>query len=201
MIFRIFLIVIALLAAYALYEIVGHHRYYAGLQSSPAEFTVQGTGNRNGITIVEFMNYDCGWCKDTHLVLLDYASRMPDVKLVVRPVPFGNNGAERAALLALAAGLQGKFWEMDRALSEYKGELDEKFYRESAAVYDIDYERMIEDAASPKILSIARKNATAVQKARFQSTPAIMVGTSRYQLDKPLTLTDLIRMVETEKRR
>ncbi len=198
MLFRIVIVCLVLAASYALFQIYQAHNYYSTLRSPMAEFSVR-TGNQNGITIVEFMNYDCAWCKDTHLALLEYAKHNPDVTLVVRAIPFDNGTSEEAAELALAAGLQGKFWEMDRALAEYKGPMDEKFYRESAAVYDIDYDRMLSDAEGQDVRDMGKDNAAAAIATGIQTTPALMIDKTIYQPDKALTLGDIIRMVETEK--
>lgn len=202
MFFRIVIACIVVAASYALFQIYKTHSYYDSIRSPLAEFSVRaGTGNQSGITIVEFMNYDCGWCKDTHLALLDFAKHNPDITLVVRAAPFENGTAETAAERVLAAGLQGKFWEMDRALAEYKGAMDEKFFRESAAVYDIDYDRMVSDADGAEVQELAKDNASAVIAAGIQTTPALMVGKTIYQPDKALTLGDIIRMVEAEKKK
>ncbi len=201
MFFRIVIACIVIVAGYALYEIMSIRGYYKDLREPMAEFTVREERNQPAVTIVEFLNYDCGFCKDTHLTLLDYAGRHGDVRLVVRPVPYANGGAEDAAERALAAGLQGKFWDMDRALTEYKGELNDKFYRESAALYDIDYGRMMREAGEETVQAMTRNNAGASIKSGIERVPAMMIGKTIYQLDKPLTMTDLIRMVREEQNR
>jgi protein-disulfide isomerase len=199
MFFRIVIVCLVLAASYAVYQIVSVNGYYRGLRNPLAEFTVaEREGNQNPLTIVEFMHYDCGYCKDTHIVLVEFARKTPEIRLVTRPVPYEGGGAEAAAKRAMAAGLQGKFWEMDSALSEYKGPMDDKFYRESAALYDIDYDRMVADAEDEKVLELLKDNAHASQRAGVKSTPAFMIGKTLYELDVPLTLPDLIRMVRAE---
>lgn len=189
--------VLTIAAGYAAYKIYAIHAFYRDLGTPKAEFTVK-SGNQPRLTIVEFLNYDCGPCKDTHRVLLNYADANPDIRLVVRPVPYANDQAETATERALAAGLQGKFWDMDRALVEYKGELDEKFYRESAALYDIDYQRMVLEAEGETVQDYAGDNAKASLRAGIETVPALMVGKTLYKPDGPLTLPDLIRMVRKE---
>ncbi len=198
MLFRIVIVCLVLAASYALYEITAIGRYYNGLRSPLSDFTVtEREGNQNPLTIVEFMHYQCNFCKETHAVLVEYARSNPEIRLVTRPVPF-EGPAETAAERALAAGLQGKFWEMDSALTEYRGALDEKFYRETAALYNIDYERMVADADGAEIAEMAKDNADAIVKTGIKQTPAFMIGKTVYELDAPLTLPDLIRMVREE---
>lgn len=198
MFFRIVIVCLVLAASYALYEIIAIGRYYDGLRSPLASFAVaEREGNQNPLTIVEFMHYQCNFCKETHTVLVEYARSNPEIRLVTRPVPF-EGPAETAAERALAAGLQGKFWEMDSALTEYRGILDEKFYRETAALYNIDYDRMVADAGGAEITAMAKDNADAIVKTGIKQTPAFMIGKTVYELDAPLTLPDLIRMVREE---
>ena len=147
---------LALAASYALWQIWSYHNHYKKLATPLAAFTVaEQEGNRSPLTIVEFMHYDCAYCKDTHTVLLDYAKSTPEIRLVTRPVPFEGGGAQIAAERALAAGLQGKFWEMDSALTEHRAPMDEKFYRESAALYNIDYDRMVADSQGEEVKKMA----------------------------------------------
>ena len=202
MLFRIVIVCLVLAASYATYQLISINRYYHDLRTPKAAFTIlDHDGNQNPLTIVEFMHYDCEYCKDSHAVLVDYVKTTPETRLVTRPVPFDAGGAELAARRALAAGLQGKFWEMDSALAEYKHPMDEKFYRESAALYDIDYDRMVKDAENTEVFDLAKDNARAAQLSGLQTTPALLIGKTLYQLDAPLTLPDLIRMVHEEQQK
>lgn len=199
MIFRIVVICLALAAAYVGYELWAVRNFYKTLQEPDPAFTVVNDGNQPSITIVELLNYNCVECRKAHLVLLDYAESNKDVRLVIRPVPFTNSKdpTERA----LAAGLQGKFREFDRAMTEFGGQYTEKFYREAAALYEVDYDRMIKDSAGETVFNMASENAKAATLARITTTPALMIGKTLYQPEGELTLPDLIRMVQQEKAR
>ena len=199
MLFRIVMVCLFVAETYALYQIWAIHDFYRSLETPEASFTtIEQEGNQNPLTIVEFMHYTCLYCKDSHAVLVDYARTNPEIRLVTRPIPFEGN-SEQAALYALAAGLQGKFWEMDSALTEYRGPVDEKFYRESAALYNIDYDRMVEDSKTETVRALAKDNVAAFYAMDVQSTPAFIIGRTLYQPDKALTLNDLVRMVQNEK--
>lgn len=199
MIFRIVVVCLALAAAYAGYELWAVRNFYKTLQDPDPAFTVVNDGNQASITIVEFLNYNCIECRKAHLVLLDYAESNKDVRLVIRPVPFANSkdSTERA----LAAGFQGKFRELDRAMTEYGGDYTEKFYREAAALYEIDYDRMVKDSAGKKVFDMAAENVKAAGMAEIKSNPTMMIGKSLYHPQGELTLPDLIRMVQQEKSR
>lgn len=197
MLFRIVVICLALAAAYVGYELWAVRNFYKTLQEPNPAFTVVNDGNQASITIVEFLNYNCLECRKAHLVLLDYAESHKDVRLVIRPVPFINS--KEPVERALAAGFQGKFHELDRAMTEYGGEYTEKFYREAAALYEIDYEQMLKDSAGEKVFNMAADNTKAVTLANIKSNPALLIGKTLYHPEGELTLPDLIRMVQQEK--
>ncbi len=201
MLFRIVMVVIALAVCYACYEIGAAQYFYYKLRNPEAKFTVLQEGNHSAPAIVEFMNYDCLYCKSSHAVLLDYAQNNPDIRYTVRPMPFDNGYAQEAAEMVLAAGLQGKFREFDKAITEYRGVPNDKFYRETAGLYEVDYDKMLRDKNDKIVQNMAKDNIDAVLSTGLQSTPAFMIGKTIYQLDRPLTLPDLIRMVQAEKAR
>lgn len=199
MLFRIVCICILLAACYGGYRAWSIYSHYDSLRSPKAEFTVREAEKTPAITIVEFLNYGCTACLRSHRVILDYARKNADITLVVRPVPFKPDHGVRAAEMAMAAGLQGKFWEMDSALSEYEEIYDDGFYRDTAAVYDIDYDRMLADSIGEEAHRLAADNLKAALEAGVEYTPALMVGKTLYQPDGILTLPELIRMVQKER--
>lgn len=197
MIFRALIAILVLAGGYTAYQIFTIQSYYNNIRTPLSSFTILNDGNKTDLTIVEFLNYDCGPCKDTHLVLLEYTRQNPNVRLVVRPVPFANGNAEKAALYALAAGLQEKFWDMDQALADYKGKLDDQFFRESAALYDIDFDQMLADSGNEQVHEMAKDNVGVVQMLGVQTTPAFMVEKTLYQPDKALTASELQSIVQS----
>lgn len=81
-------------------------------------------GNPNGaVTVVEFFDYRCGYCKAVAPQLIDMVQREGDVRLVLKEFPILADAAtgqigvsERAARLALAAERAGKYLPVHRAL-------------------------------------------------------------------------------------
>src|SRR5205823_3620191 len=71
------------------------------------------------VTIVEFADFQCPYCKQTEATLNDLLRKYPgQVKLAFRDFPLGSIHpyAEKAAEAARCAGKQGKFWEFHDAL-------------------------------------------------------------------------------------
>ncbi len=94
---------------------------------------VKGPANAK-VTIVEYSDFECPFCKRGASTAEQILKAYPnDVKLVFKnmPLPFHKN-AKPAALAALAAGKQGKFWEMHDKLFENQGKLGDALYTETA---------------------------------------------------------------------
>ena len=71
------------------------------------------------VTVVEFFDYRCGYCKRSADWTLDLPSEYDNkVRVVFKELPILSAESEKAALAALAAGKQGKYIEMHRALME-----------------------------------------------------------------------------------
>ena len=90
--------------------------YEITLGESPAK------GPRNApVTIVEFSDFQCPGCKTYQGLVNQVLQLYPnDVKLVYKQFPLADihDNAVNAAKAALAAGRQGKFWEMHDMLYE-----------------------------------------------------------------------------------
>jgi protein-disulfide isomerase len=88
------------------------------------------------VTIVEFSDYQCPFCKRVEPTLKQLLDKYPkDVRIVFKesPLPFHPN-AMPAALAAMAAHAQGKFWEMH-----------DKMYDNQQALSPADFEKYAQE--------------------------------------------------------
>lgn len=96
----------------------------AALVSDARDFVA---GNPKGaITVVEFFDYRCGYCKAIQPEIEQLLAQNPDIRLVLKEFPIlpdhdGRLGVSlRAARAALAAGAQGKYIAVHNALMAQK---------------------------------------------------------------------------------
>jgi len=102
-------------------------------------------GNPNGaVTVVEFFDYRCGYCKSVAPELITMIQREGDVRLVLKEFPILADAAtgrigvsERAARLALAADQAGKYLPVHRALMAERA-LDDADIRRIAQAHGLN---------------------------------------------------------------
>ena len=92
------------------------------------------------LTIVEFTDFQCPFCRAAVGPMEDFmALHGSDVRWVYRAFPLDfHQNAELAAEAALAAGAQGKFWEMHDLLFAHQSALKEADLEEYAATLHLD---------------------------------------------------------------
>ena len=75
--------------------------------------------------MIEFFDYNCGYCKKAFVDVAQAIEKDKQVKLVLKEFPILSKGSEEAARVALAAKMQGKYWEFHRAMLETQGQANE----------------------------------------------------------------------------
>src|SRR5262249_16018533 len=74
-------------------------------------------GNSKGdVTIVEFFDYRCPYCKKVKKDVSDLLKQDGNIRLVLKEFPILSPESEMAAKAAIAAGAQGKYWDLHMAL-------------------------------------------------------------------------------------
>jgi protein-disulfide isomerase len=134
-------------------------------------------GNPNGdVTIVEFFDYNCGYCKRAFTDVAKIVEKDPKVKVVFKELPILSKGSEEAAKVALAAKLQGKYWEAHRALIALRGEANEQSSLKAVEKLGLDMARLKTDMESAEVKAEIETVRNLAQKMGIQGTPHFLVG-------------------------
>lgn len=197
--FKVFIVILVLAASYALYEIYRFSAMTIGVQGTRAEFAIQGP-EKPSVTMVEFLDYNCNFCRELHPAVQDFLNIRKDVRYIARPIAVLGEESEKLARVAMAAGLQGKFWEMNDAFLSSKGTIDDKFLRETAALYDIDYDRMMVDADGKDVRKMFDDNVKDAERAAVYSTPTVIIGRTYLSgsMSRMPTAADFVRIADSE---
>lgn len=142
-------------------------------------------GNPEGaITVVEFFDYRCGYCKAVTPEVLDLVQRAGDVRFVLKEFPIlpdRDTGAvgvsERAARIAIAAKAQGKYLEVHRDFMAERA-LDDAAIERIVAKHGLDPDKLAEIAASDAVDAQLIATHELAQAVGVNGTPTFIVGGS-----------------------
>jgi len=134
-------------------------------------------GNPAGdITVVEFFDYNCGYCKRAFGDLAKLVETDDKVKLVLKELPILSKGSEEAARVALAARLQGKYWPVHRALLGIRGEVNEQTALRAVEKLGLDMAKLKKDLTADGVSNEIARVRELAQKMGIQGTPHFLVG-------------------------
>ena len=134
-------------------------------------------GNPNGnVTIVEFFDYQCGYCKRSFEPLMDTLRKDGNVRLVLKEFPILGPESLSATHAAIAAKRQGKYFEFHQAMFRHKGGLTDAKIMEIAASVGIDTAKLRKDMADPAIEKQIERNYDLARALEIKGTPGFIIG-------------------------
>jgi len=135
-------------------------------------------GNPQGrVTIVEFFDYQCGYCKRQDAELKALLQADPDIRLVYKDLPILGPASVFAARAALAAQTQGKHEALHAALMAASQPLTDQEVLRIAAQVGLDTAKLEKDMAAPSVSQALDRNFQLQRALNIQGTPALIVGT------------------------
>jgi protein-disulfide isomerase len=128
------------------------------------------------ITIVEFFDYTCPYCKAAEPRLMRLVDSDKRIKLMLKEFPILTRASMIASRAALASVKQGKYRAFHLALMRREGVLDEAGIFETAQAVGLDINRLRRDMAAPEINDEIINNFNLARGIRVFQTPAYIVG-------------------------
>ncbi|MSQ82893.1 MAG: thioredoxin [Myxococcales bacterium] len=159
----------------------------AATNGIPASMPWKGAAN-GAVTILEVSDFQCPFCTRVGPALKDLLAAYPnDVRIVWanQPLPFHNN-AKPAAIAALAAHRQGKFWEMHDKLFANQQQLSPENYEKWAKELGLDVEKFKADQKDAAISTQIDKEQAAANATGAGGTPSFFIGGKLMQGALPL---------------
>jgi len=134
-------------------------------------------GNPKGdITLVEFFDYQCGYCKASKPEMDAAAKADGKVRLVMKEFPILGPDSVMAAKAALAAHAQKKYAKLHDALMAHKGPLDEDTIMTIAKSAGLDTKRLRQDMESEAVQKEIDANLALARTLGIRGTPAFIIG-------------------------
>jgi len=134
-------------------------------------------GNANGtITLYEFSDYNCGYCKRIFNDLQAVLAEQPDVRLVVKEFPILAETSVLAAKAAIAAHRQGKFRQFHISMMTWRGKIDGDAIDAAVQKAGLDKNRLRKDMEDELTAAILSKTRAAAAALEVRGTPALIIG-------------------------
>ncbi|MGE4220331.1 MAG: DsbA family protein [Alphaproteobacteria bacterium] len=135
------------------------------------------SGNPKGdVTVVEFFDYQCGYCKRSLETMLDAMKSDPKLRVVWKDLPILGPVSRYAAEAAMASSKQGKYLDFHVAVMGARGQLTEARVQELAEKAGIDVARMKKDMTDPAIARYLDETTETAMALGITGTPGFIVG-------------------------
>jgi protein-disulfide isomerase len=138
---------------------------------SPVDGNVRGD-----VTLVEFFDYNCPYCRKMAPLLIEAEAADPDLRIVFKEFPILGPNSEFAAKAALAAHGQGRYVDFHHALMAVKGTVNEESVLSAAKDIGIDIDRLKAEMQDPAIQVSIERNLALAATLRINGTPGFVIG-------------------------
>jgi len=156
-------------------------------------------GNPKGdVTVVEFFDYRCGYCRQVSPVVAQLIAADPKVRVVYKDFPILGPESVYGARIALAARKQNKYSDVHTALMA-TDTIDENAIARIAAQLGLDGKRLRSDMEDTSIGKIIDENYQLASTLNINGTPAFVVGDQ--MLPGATDLAGLLAFVSQERAR
>lgn len=138
-------------------------------------------GNPDGdITLVEFMDYRCGYCRRAVPEVATLLAEDGNIRLVIKELPILGDASVASSRFAIAtkqvAG-DDAYKQVHDALLEFSGESSEVTLRRISDGLGLDSDAIIAAMNSDEVTEEIAKTRDLAQKLRISGTPSFVLGT------------------------
>lgn len=140
------------------------------------------------VTIVKFSDYQCPFCAQAAPLVDQMLATYPkDVNFVYKQFPLTtiHPQAMGASKAAIAAGKQGKFWEMHALIFENMRQLSPEKFKELAQKLGLDMAKFEQDMNSPEVAAQVDTEMKQARAADVTGTPTFFVNGKRLMNRSP----------------
>ena len=127
-------------------------------------------------TIIEFMDYFCGYCKKIHPELISLTEKRDDTRVIFLQHPILSESSKVIAAMVVAANLQNKGWEMHHGLFSIQGSLTQKKLDEIIIKSEINKTKLMIDIGKDEINNIVKLSSFLAMGSGARGTPALFIN-------------------------
>lgn len=137
-------------------------------------------GNPKGdVTIVEFFDYNCGFCKRGLADMEKLVKEDPNIRIIAKDFPILSAGSREAAAVALAVKQQVKpatFWNFHVKLMSVRGPVGQTQAMDVAKEVGADLGRILQDMEKPEVAAAIEETRALADSLGLTGTPSYVIG-------------------------
>jgi len=146
------------------------------IDALPESAIVQVGPNNAENTIIEFMDYFCGYCKKIHPELIEIVERRDDTRAVFIQHPILSESSRVISRMVVAANLQGKGWELHHELFSLQGSLTQKKLDQIINDVNINKNKLMIDIGKDEIKNIVELSSFLANGSGARGTPTLFIN-------------------------
>lgn len=143
------------------------------LKALPQAAIIQIGPNDAENTVIEFMDYFCGYCKKIHPELIDLAQRRDDTRVVFLQHPILSESSKVIAEMVVAANYQEKGTALHNALFSVQGSLTQEKLDQIIIDLDINKAKLRIDMGKDETKNIVKLSSFIAMGSGARGTPAL----------------------------
>jgi len=146
------------------------------LKVIPEEGIVQIGDDNAKNTIIEFMDYFCGYCKKVHTELLQLVSERDDTRIIFLQHPILSESSKILANMVVAANIQNKGIELHNAIFGIEGNLNNEKIKQIVADLDINGAKLNIDMSREEVKKIVAISSFVANGTGARGTPTFFIN-------------------------
>ena len=153
---------------------------WEALTKSPRSFV--GGNPKGDISIVEFFDYNCGYCKQAMEAVMEVVEADGNIRLVLKEFPILSESSTFASEMAVAALKQGndKYLMFHKLLMENKGKLTDDKLTDLATESGLNLVQLRKDMKAPDVQETIEESYTLARAIGIRGTPGFVIGDKLY---------------------
>jgi protein-disulfide isomerase len=138
-------------------------------------------GNPKGdVTMVEFFDYNCGYCKRAMVDMMDLIKADPNLRVVLKEFPVLGESSVQAAQVAIALNMQDKggkkYLDFHQKLLSGRGQVDKAKAMAAAKDVGADMARLEKDMATAEVKATLEETFKLAEPLGLNGTPSYVIG-------------------------
>ena len=134
-------------------------------------------GNKNGKDIIiEFFDYNCGYCKRSFPEIMDLVSENKNIKVILKELPVLGESSILASKASIASQKQNKYFDFHQELINFSGLISLSDIKKISKELGINYEQLQKDMNSDETILLINESYRLADLIGVRGTPAFIIN-------------------------